>query len=456
MSGRYIAHWSGVVLSAIDTAPPHSPRYFEMPTPPLALDLSRLALAPVSRVPRGIDRVELAYARHFLNNWPGDCLAVLPMPWGVRCYDRTRALRFLRVVESLWRESIHPSQDTYFERTKAFLAGTSGAPMQHTKLKSTLAERTCRFAKLLFGAGFTTGRSVTRFVPPGTIYLNVGQTEVFRPTLTWLHRRSDIRTVLMIHDVIPLELPDLHLPIGVRFHHSIVRNTAEFARAMIVPSNAAGQAILQEVRKYRKAELPTHVELLPVPSEFLTRAPEDAELSKSNFFIICGALDAHKNHLMLLDVWTKLVARHGAKAPKLVVVGTAGVTSGPALDCFARSNSLHGCVAIVTGLSTPALRQFVAHARALLMPSLAEGFGLPIVEALAQHTPVVASDIPAHREAGAGGDVIYLEPTDTEAWLGCIEQLATTSRARSKLEYRPKTWANYFAGIENFLFSLER
>jgi glycosyltransferase involved in cell wall biosynthesis len=287
----------------------------------------------------------------------------------------------------------------------------------------------------------------------------VGQAEVFRPVLTWLHRRPDVRSVLMIHDVIPLELPDLHLPIGVRFHHSIVKNTAEFAQGMIVPSKAAGRAILQEVRKYRKAELLTHVELLPVPSEFLILAPKDAELSKSNFFIVCGAIDAHKNHLLLLDVWNRLVARHGMTAPKLLMVGTAGVTSGPALECFWRSKSIHNHVTIITGLSTPALRQLVSHARALLMPSLAEGFGLPIVEALAQHTPVVASDIPAHREAGAGGSVTYLDPTDAGAWLGCIERMAQAPRrAASQLDfqYRPKTWPDYFAGIENFFATLDR
>src|SRR5690348_1996598 len=86
--------------------------------PALAIDLRRLALAPVRFTPRGIDRVELAYARHFLNHWPGECFAVLPTMWGVRCYERERALRGIAAVEELWRETLEPSDDPVFQRTQ--------------------------------------------------------------------------------------------------------------------------------------------------------------------------------------------------------------------------------------------------------------------------------------------------------------------------------------------------
>ncbi len=439
--------------------------------PSLALDLTRLALAPVRRVPRGIDRVELAYARHFLNNWPGECLPVLPMPWGVRCYDRKRGIAFLAAVEALWRETIEPSQDIYFAGTKSFLSGDASSTVSPRKpLKSTLTEQTLGFTRLISATGFTFGRSVSRAVPKGAVYLNVGQLEVFRPLLTWLHRRRDVRGVFMIHDVIPLELPEHHMPIGIRFHRSIMRNTAEFARALIVPSIAARDAIGRAMSSHDKRELPVHVELLPVSPEFLVPSPkDDAVLSKANYFIVLGAIDSYKNHLLLLEIWCALVARHGQAAPKLVIAGTPGPTSDAVLDFFRRSTSIHNHVTISSGLSTPALRQLVANARALLMPSLAEGFGLPVGEALAQHTPVLASDIPAHREAGAGGDVTYLDPRDPDAWRHCIEQMAELPRRITSGQvpayrpktyrpktYRPKTWPDYFTGIEGFLTALEQ
>src|SRR6185437_15743439 len=108
-------------------------------------------------------------------------------------------------------------------------------------------------------------------------------------------------------------------------------------------------------------------------------------------------------------------------------------------------------------LSTPALRNLIAGARALLMPSLAEGFGLPIVEALTQGTPVIASDIPAHREAGRGGEVVYLPLTDRSIWVRSIEALAregSRQKRAARQNYKPKTCEDYFSSIETFLTSL--
>jgi glycosyltransferase involved in cell wall biosynthesis len=425
---------------------------------PIALDLTRLALAPVRRVPRGIDRVELAYARHFLNEWPHDCLPVLPMPWGVRCYERHRAVALLEAIEALWNETIEPSQDRCFAEVKAFLAGRDGAaaapPGQALRLTRT--EQVRGFLRLAAATGLSVGRSAGRNLPRGAIYLNVGQLEVFRPFMSWQQRRPDVRGVFMIHDLIPLELPEHHIKLGVRLHQAIMRNTAAFAAALIVPSNHVRDRVLHEMSKHRRDRLPVHVELLPVSREFLQPGADDPELSNIGYFVVCSAIDSYKNHILLLEVWQRLVAARGSRAPKLVIAGTPGTTSAAVIDRYRDCPAIHSHVAIRSGLSTPALRQLIANARALLMPSLAEGFGLPVIEALAQGTPVVASDIPAHREAGAGGDVVYLDPTDCEQWLARIEQLAASPRgvAGNSSGYKPKTWDGYFRGIEAFLTTL--
>ena len=425
-------------------------------TAPVALDLSRLALAPVRRVPRGIDRVELAYARYFLNDWPGDCLPILPTPWGVRCHERRWGLAFLSAVEALWRESVEPSQDPSLAAVKSFLAGHEPASSTGARrLRMTSLEQARGFLKLLSAAGLPLGRSVTRTLPEGSFYLNAGQLQVFRPSMTWLCRRPDVQSVFMIYDLIPLEWPEHHIDTDIRLHHAIMRNTAEFAKALIVPSETVRLSVRRELSKYPKHDLPIHVELLPVAPRFLQAAAEDYELRNSAYFVVCSAIDAYKNHLLLLEVWTKLVAIHGGNAPKLVVAGTPGVTADAVIGYYRNNPAIRGHVIMTSGLSTPALQGLMANARALLMPSLAEGFGLPVIEALSQGTQVVASDISAHREAGAGGDVIYLNPTDKEQWRACIEALAASPRRRSSgVKYRPKTWLDYFAGIRSFLSSV--
>lgn len=421
--------------------------------PPIALDLSRLALAPVRRAPRGIDRVELAYARHYLHQWPGPCLPVLPMPWGVRCYSREKGIAFLEAVESLWRENVSYDDDAVYNRTKLFLAGAPRPPQQALKgVKPDILEQSRGYLRFLAMTGFSWGKPIRRELPYCAVYLNVGQLEVFSPLLTWLERRPDVRSVFMIHDLIPLELPEHHLPIGIKLHHRIVRNTARFAQALIAPSAAVGEAIQAALSPFGRGNIPVHVEHLAVADAFLAPTQKDAVLTGLRYFVICGTIDSYKNHLMLLRVWREIVARHGARAPKLVIAGGPGVTSAEVLSFLRNAPDLAGHVMLASGLSTPALRQLMAGAEALLMPSLAEGFGLPVVEALAQGTPVLASDIPAHREAGAGGDVTYLPPADEGQWIAAILAPKCSHRLNQKQkEYYQKDWAVYFNGIDRFL-----
>jgi len=402
--------------------------------------------------------VELAYARHFLHDWPGECYPVLPMPWGVRCYRRSQGIEFLRAVEDLWRETKLASEDPVYARTKAFLTGAPEAPHKALAgVKPSLFEQAGGYFKLLSVTGISVGRSIARALPRGAIYLNVGQLEVFRPFLSWLHSRPDVRAVFMIHDLIPLEYPEHHLPIGIRMHERIVRNTAEFAQTLIVPSHAVSRSVRLELEKLGRGDIRTHVEHLAVAPEFLGPMAVDPELFGANYFVICGATDSYKNHILLLHVWKELVARKGSNSPKLVIAGGPGVTGGHVIEFIRDAPELAGHVYFASGLSTGSLRQIMLNAKALLTPSLAEGFGLPIVEALAQGTPVMASDIPAHREAGEGGDVTYLPPLDRLAWLKSIESASAKRRelaARTSLNVRnyiPRTWEEYFEGICRFL-----
>ena len=107
------------------------------------------------------------------------------------------------------------------------------------------------------------------------------------------------------------------------------------------------------------------------------------------------------------------------------------------------------------GLSTAGLVELVAGARGLLMPSFAEGYGIPIVEALSLGTPVVASDIPVHREI-AGGHAAFLHPLDGPGWRDAIRRLARTGEPEADRPgpYGPPTWDAHFGVVERMLAAL--
>ena len=99
-----------------------------------------------------------------------------------------------------------------------------------------------------------------------------------------------------------------------------------------------------------------------------------------------------------------------------------------------RCEATRGHVHHVEGLSTQAMKSLIAQSRGLLSPSLAEGFGLPIIEALHLGATVIASDIPAHREV-AGDKARLLDPIEAPAW-------RTASEAVSRERKQPQRFGS--------------
>jgi glycosyltransferase involved in cell wall biosynthesis len=179
------------------------------------------------------------------------------------------------------------------------------------------------------------------------------------------------------------------------------------------------------------------------------------------YFLMCGTIEPRKNHLLLLHVWRDLVDRLGDRSPKLVLVGKRGWENEQIHDLLDRSPPLRRHVVEVSGLPTPSLKRLMLGARALLMPSFGEGYGLPVVEALAVGLPVIASDIPVFREIG-GGRLTLIDPTDGPRWREAICAFADESggvRAHAlanMADCRIPTWPAIFETVETFLAVLKQ
>jgi glycosyltransferase involved in cell wall biosynthesis len=176
-------------------------------------------------------------------------------------------------------------------------------------------------------------------------------------------------------------------------------------------------------------------------------------------FVILGTIEARKNHLMLLHVWSRLVERLGSTAPRLLVIGQRGWECEQVFDLLDRSQSLKHVVTEIGRCDDETLAGHLAGARALLFPSLIEGYGLPLVEALRSGVPVIASNLPVFREI-AGEVPDYLDPLDGPAWEKAIlSYTERTSEARHAqlrrlAAYRAPTWADHFDAVDSWLASL--
>jgi glycosyltransferase involved in cell wall biosynthesis len=416
----------------------------------IAYDATRLFLGPLSRTPRGIDRVDLEYARHFFSH-ADECCAVLPTIWGTRIFSRDRVLRGLTRLEELWSEHISPEQDVAWHYVKAQLQGH--APPDHDQARNRALVHAGRMTSLLKATGIGFGTSVVTGLAPGAIYLNIGQTSLSIPfLLRWLDRRHDVCPLFMLHDVIPLQTPEYVESGAVKGHAAMVTQTARRAAGLIVTTQTAKAAVQAELQRRGAPSLPTLALPLPVQPIFHTGANADPSLADISYFVVCGAIEHRKNQLLLLEVWRRLRFRLGQAMPHLVIVGSPGWQGQAIKDRLQRSIDVNQHVHIVSGLSTPALHRLLSGARALLMPSLIEGFGLPVVEAGVMGIPVVASDIPAHREV-AHPATIFVDPIDGPGWEAAILALCDLQgkQTHHKGIYAKFTWEEYFIKLSSFI-----
>ena len=297
-------------------------------------------------------------------------------------------------------------------------------------------------------------------IPEGAIYLNVAQHGFEYPALfRWLDARPDVAPVFLAHDLLPLDFPEYFRP----GYKALFRRRFEFmaqrARAIVTTCGSTAERLKDEFRALARPCPPIHVQPLASPLEVMGDAAfRDAELAKAPYFVIVGTLEPRKNHVLLLNIWRALVAR-GGETPKLVCVGGSGRGAAQIIDGLERSKILAPHVRRVSGLSSEALRRLIANARALLAPNFAEGYGIPLVEALAIGAPVVCSDIPVFREV-TQDCATFLSPLDGAGWLAAIRQLAENGSAanddarRLARSFRAPNWTQYFAGVEAFLDSL--
>lgn len=420
---------------------------------PIAYDATRLLLGPLSLTPRGIDRVDLAYARHFFEHSTEDCCAILPTAWGTRTFSRERVLRGLTRLEELWAENRQPAIDGAWTS----LAPTIQAGKSSWYLPSNGAlTLTARMTALLKATGIGLGEDAVASLGRDTVYVNVGQVGLTVPfLLRWLNRRPDIRPLFMLHDVIPLETPEYVAPHAVKAHATMVDQTARYAAGLIVTTRTAQKAIETELERRGAKALPTLALPLPVPSIFRGTPDPDPTLTGVPYFVICGAVELRKNHLLLLEVWKRLYRKHGPATPHLVIAGAKGWQGDLILDRLRRSGQVSDYIHVLHGLSTPALKRLISGARALLMPSFIEGFGLPVVEAAVLGTPVIASDIPAHREVGHPGTT-FVDPIDGPGWEAAIAALLSGEprRLAPSPGYAELTWSDYFSSLSHFIHTI--
>jgi glycosyltransferase involved in cell wall biosynthesis len=243
--------------------------------------------------------------------------------------------------------------------------------------------------------------------------------------------------IVTIHDLDFLAHPERADAEIKRDYPSLVRAHAHRADAVIVPSRYTASQVQQ-----RLEVPPDRVFVCPegVPPEWIP-APAGAARSRDGYLLFVGTLGARKNVAGLLTAYEMLVASH-PDVPPLVLAGNSSPEAAPLLESLARRR-LSDRVRYLGYVPASARRRLYDGASVLVLPSFDEGFGLPIVEAMALGVPVVASNRGALPEIVQDAGLL-VDPDDPAALAAAIDRLLRDASWAAKLAERGSDRARAF------------
>ncbi len=438
------------------------------------LDISRLLTRLHRRTPTGIDRAELAYVRHYLENGAGgDVRFVLTTPLNTGLLAPRLGAHVVRSAIERWcAPAVDPAAEPAYRRLCDILAAPLGADRVHQAIRNPRAapdiqdKRTEALIATVYALGAAAGiadprqsalhRSALRGQGAGGWYLQASHMNLDQPRrLAWL-KASGLRRAFLLHDLIPISHPEHFLPGEDAHHHRRMQTLAHAADLVIFNSKMTGDAWRAHLAATDWPQPRGAVVPLGIEDVFLAgRDGPSPEAVAVPYFVAVGTIEARKNIAFLLQVWRQWTQDGHAPPARLVIVGRRGWESENAFDLLDRCSAIAPSVVEVAELGDASLAALLRGARALLAPSLVEGFGLPVVEALALGVPVIASDIGAHREVGAAA-ADYVDPLDGPGWITALDDYVHDSprrdaaRQRARV-YRAMPWSDHIRAVEELL-----
>lgn len=164
------------------------------------------------------------------------------------------------------------------------------------------------------------------------------------------------------------------------------------------------------------------------------------------FYLMVGTIQPHKGHLVVLETFERLWSQ-GFNG-EIIILGRLGGKGNEVLRRM-RSSSQFGMKFFVWHDANDAeVDLLYRHTRALIIASYAEGFGLPLVEAMYKAVPVIASDLPVFREI-AGDYPCYFSPGSPEDLIRALSEME--NRDKRPIKEFEKNWLTWDDSVKNLL-----
>jgi glycosyltransferase involved in cell wall biosynthesis len=242
------------------------------------------------------------------------------------------------------------------------------------------------------------------------------------------------QTAITIHDVVPWTHPETLTPRGVRWHRAMAARAFKYADAVVVDTHA----VAEELSEY--FDFGDRIRVVSAAVSSALKLPVDAEARAielklpERYVLAVGTLEPRKG----LEPLIRALALPQTQDLPLLIVGPGGWGDVDVASIARGAGLAEGRVRTLGYLSDADLAVVLSRATAFVFPSLAEGFGLPVLEAMSLGTPVIHSDVPAVVEVAADAGIM-VERGDaagySERLADAIGMVASDDELRERLKY---------------------
>lgn len=330
------------------------------------------------------------------------------------------------------------------------LLPTSGIPLDHVYINENIqlgavSARLPTFERVYNCPGIFRAAQMyaSLFARPLTLSPPPEGVDVLHLTCPLPLRMLGVKTIVTVHDIIPLMLPH-STSVNLRHYQRLTRVVLQQADMLFCISETTQRDVMRWFGipperihlTYQAVNIPSVYQNLSseVVNTFLYN---NFKLEKDKYFLYFGAVEPKKNVARIIDAMTM------AKTElPLVIVGKDGWLFD---DVTARlKNTRKDKVIRLEYLSFSHLMYLVKGARALVFPSLYEGFGLPVLEAMQMGCPVITANTTSLSEV-AGDAALTVNPNDTDAIRIAIELLAQNDNLCQELSEKGYERARQFS-----------
>ncbi len=266
------------------------------------------------------------------------------------------------------------------------------------------------------------------------IYRQLGAKLLFSP-VTEAPLWRGCRCVVMVHDFIPLRFPNWKSPLTY-YHRHYVPLVLQEAAHIVCNSHATATDIINF------CQIPA-AKITPIPLGYNVSHFKPLNLPVGNYFLYVGRHDPYKNLHRLIAAFAQMADTER----ELWLAGTPDPRYTPGLKAQAEALGVSHKVRWLDYVPKDELPVLINQALGLVFPSLWEGFGLPVLEALACGTPVIAANTSSLPEV-TGDAALLVDPYKIEAISAAMQTIATDAQVRSQLRELGLIRASQFSWAE--------